>query len=285
MILIADSGSTKTRWVLADKVSGSLQTCTTQGINPFFQTTDEILKTLTSEFDLAGDKIEEVAFYGAGCANAQKNKIVEDALRKFFATGNILVASDLLGAARSLCLHSKGMAAILGTGSNSCLYDGKDIIKNVSPLGFILGDEGSGAVMGRKLVSDVLKNQLPKELIDRFSDFCGQTAAEIMDNVYRKPFPNRYLATFTVFLSKNINEKPLHNLVRASFKEFFERNIRQYSEETEIKTIHFTGSIAWHFNDVLQLAANECGYEIGRVIKDPIEGLLEYHVLQYCPPI
>lgn len=279
MILIADSGSTKTTWVLTNKDTGVLQTCKTQGINPFYQTSDQILSTLQSEFDLDKTKVSEIAFYGAGCANPEKNSIVEKALSSFFKTSNISVSSDLLAAARSLCLRSEGITAILGTGSNSCFYDGNEILKNVSPLGFILGDEGSGAVLGRKLVADVLKNQLPGRIIEKFNEMFGQTAAEILDKVYRKPFPNRYLASFTTFLSKYIEEEPLRNLVKISFKEFFERNIKQYAD-CNIKTVHFTGSIAWHFKEILDEAAKETGYQLGKVIKDPMEGLLEYHLSQ-----
>jgi len=277
MILIADSGSTKTTWVLIDKASGGLLTCKTQGINPFYQNSDNIYNTIETEFSLDITKIEEVSFYGAGCANSQKNAIVKEALEKYFQVEKISVASDLLGAARSLCLRSEGIAAILGTGSNSCLYNGEEILKNVSPLGFVLGDEGSGAVLGKKLLSDVLKNQLPERIINDFFEMFGQTAAEILENVYRKPFPNRYLASFTIFLSKYIEEEPLHNLVRKSFIEFFERNIKQY--ESNIKTINFTGSIAWHFRDILNLAAKDCGYQLGKVVKDPMEGLVEYHCI------
>ncbi len=278
MILVADSGSTKTSWVLADKETGRKLSCKTQGINPFYQNFDEIHTLLDSEFSLEKSKVSEIAFYGAGCANAEKNLIVERALRVFFDIEKISISSDLLGAARSLCKHSSGIVAILGTGSNSCLYDGKDIVKTISPLGFILGDEGSGAVLGRKLVADVLKNQLPEMTISNFYNMFGQTAAQIMENVYRQPFPNRYLASFTIFLSKYIEEEPLLNLVKVSFTEFFERNIKQY-DESSIKTISFTGSIAWHFRDVLGLCAKDCGYQIGSVIKDPVEGLVNYHLV------
>jgi len=276
MILIAESGSTKTTWRLLTKGKTRGNTCLTAGINPYYQSSDDILKTLQQEFTLDHKGSRQVYFYGAGCANPEKSGVVKAALEKYFDLKQIVVESDLLAAAHSLCGHSEGVAAILGTGSNSCYYDGHIIRQHVPPLGFILGDEGSGAVLGRKLVADLLKNQLPDYLQARFLEMFGQTAIEIMEKVYRQPFPNRYLASFTPFLSRYINEEPVFLLVKKSFTEFFVRNIAQYPRARHLP-VHFTGSIAWHFAEVLQEAASDCGFTTGRIIQDPMQGLAEYH--------
>ena len=182
----------------------------------------------------------------------------------------------MLAAARSLCRRAEGVVAILGTGSNSGYYDGSMIRQHVPPLGFILGDEGSGAVMGRQLVSDLLKNQMPEYLQARFLEMFGQTAVDIMEQVYRKPFPNRYLASFTPFLSRYIQEEPVYSLVKNAFLFFFKRNIDQYPRARYLP-VHFTGSIAWHFSAVLKEAARECSYTPGEIIQDPMKGLIEFH--------
>ncbi|HSV77353.1 MAG TPA: hypothetical protein VLH37_10020 [Bacteroidales bacterium] len=250
--------------------------CQTAGINPFFQSADDIYSTLSGEFTLGREGIRKIFFYGAGCANPEKKALLSSVLKNFFEVSSVEVESDLLAAARSLCGHSEGIAAILGTGSNSCYYDGVNIKQHVSPLGFILGDEGSGAVLGRKLVADFLKNQAPEHLQVSFEKTFGQTTAEILESVYRKPFPNRYLASFTPFLSKHISDGFVYQLVKSSFKEFFNRNIAQYPRAQSLP-VHFTGSIAWHFEGVLKEAAHDCGFTIGKIIKDPMLGLIEFH--------
>ncbi len=276
MILLAESGSTKTTWRLLIKGKTRGLSCLTAGINPYFQTSDDIFKTLDQEFSLDRKGIRQIFFYGAGCANPEKSGVVKAALERYFGLEQIEVESDLLAAARSLCGHLEGVAAILGTGSNSCYYDGKNIRQHVPPLGFILGDEGSGAVLGRNLVADLLKNQLPDFLQARFLEMFGQTSIEIMEKVYRQPFPNRYLASFTPFLSRYLKEEPVFLLVKKSFSEFFVRNIAQYPRARHLP-VHFSGSIAWHFAEVLKEAASDCGFTTGKIIQDPIQGLAEYH--------
>ncbi len=276
MILIADSGSTKTTWFVLSKRKSHEKTCQTAGINPFFQSADDILSTLRGEFTLGRQGLKGIYFYGAGCANPEKKAVLSSVLQSYFEIQAVEVESDLLAASRALCGHTEGIAAILGTGSNSCYYDGRVIRQQVSPLGFILGDEGSGAVLGRKLVSDLLKNQMPDYLQARFLEMFGQTSIEIMERVYRKPFPNRYLASFTPFLSRYINEEPVYRLVKTSFLEFFNRNIRQYPRAQNLP-VHFAGSIAWHFSGVLKEAAGECGFVTGKIIQDPMPGLVEFH--------
>ena len=276
MKLIADSGSTKTHWSLIENAS-IIKNIFTKGINPFYQSEDEIALELESNLlpELKGINIEQIFFYGAGCSFPEKKALVINALGRYFNGVSIEVESDLLGAARSLFLENKGIACILGTGSNSCFYDGKEIVENVSPLGFILGDEGSGAVLGKTFIADCLKNQLPAELKDKFLKQYELTPAIILDNVYKQPFPNRFLAKFTPFLLENIEEPTIFNIVFDSFDAFFVRNVMQYSLE-EVN-VGFVGSIAFHFCDTLEIVAYERGIVISEIVQSPMNGLVEYH--------
>ncbi len=276
MEIIADSGSTKTTWSLKDHSSGRISTTQTAGINPFYQDEQTILNMLKNEFKMDFGFVNEIHFYGAGCANPEVNKIVSAALNQFFGCEQIEVESDLLAAARALSQHEPGIVCILGTGSNSCYYNGFRIEKQVSPLGFILGDEGSGAVIGKRLLADILKHQLPEHIIYRFFDYYKTTQAEIMDNIYRQPFPNRYAARFTRFISENPEEPSLKELVAKEFGLFFRRNVLQYPQAAELP-VHFTGSIAWHFQDILNEAAKSHQLRPGKIIQAPMDGLLTYH--------
>ncbi len=274
MILIADSGSTKTTWSLC-RDRNEIKTCTTSGINPFYLEKQEIFYILDEEYSLPKSEIDSIFFYGAGCISPRVSVVVKS-LKEYFGIENIQVATDLLGAARSLCGNGSGIACILGTGSNSCFYDGEKIVHNVSPLGFILGDEGSGAALGRKLVSDILKNQLPREIKDDFFSDYQQTPAEILENVYRKPFPNRYLAQFTVFLAKYIENPVISDLVESSFDGFIERNILQYPE-CKTNKVSFTGSVAYYFKDNLIKIIEKQGLILGEVTQNPMSGLINHH--------
>ncbi len=276
MILIADSGSSKTTWVLLNNAGNVTEQYTTSGINPFFQNEDDIYYSIINELKLSKEQLSSVFFYGAGITNPEKRVIVLQAINRALKPLNIVVESDLLCAARALYGNKPGIAAILGTGSNSCYYDGNKIVQNVSPLGYILGDEGSGAVLGKKLVSDILKKQLPEYLINSFFDEHKILPNEIMDRVYRHPFPNRYLAQYTRFLLNNIHDESIYKLVRGSFIEFFLRNIKQYNQPNNLK-VSFTGSVAWYFSKPLHEAATETGYTIYKIAKDPIDGLIKYH--------
>jgi glucosamine kinase len=280
MMILADSGSTKTNWRIQERPGGIWKSIQTSGINPFYQDEKAICEQLVSEFPYGNCSAAKIYFYGAGCANEKVNEIVRSALNSFFKTDSIEVASDLLAAARALCGEDQGIACILGTGSNSCYYNGNEIEKQVSPLGFILGDEGSGAVLGRKLLADILKNQLPEAVISRFFEFAQCTPDEIMENIYRKPFPNRYAAQFTRFLGEHREIPELSAMVVDEFVRFFRRNVMQY-EESKVLPVHFTGSVAWYFSAELQEAAKRCGLKTGKIIQDPIEGLITYHTLKH----
>ena len=277
MILIADSGSTKTDWRLISEKE-EVKSVSTPGINPFYQTEEEIENQISTLLypELMGFSVKNL--FTVQDVHLKKKQIVKNAISVSFPKAQIEIESDLLAAARGLFLKEKGIACILGTGSNSCFYDGKNIIHNVSPLGFILGDEGSGAVLGKKFAADCLKNQLPEKLKDKFLKQYDLTPAQIIESVYKKPFPNRFLAQFTRFLSENIAEPSIYNIVFDSFTEFFTRNIMQYNNYKDYP-VCFIGSIAYYFKDVLEVAANELDIQIGIIYQSPMPGLIKYHQL------
>ena len=278
MILIADSGSTKTDWCVVE--NGVLvQQIFTKGTNPFFQSEEEISNEIATALlpELKTDEFDAVYFYGAGCGFPDKIEIVHRAISKQLKVkGNVEVATDMLAAARGLCGREAGIACIMGTGSNSCYYDGENIVANVSPLGFILGDEGSGACLGKLMVGDLLKNQMNPELKEKFLKQFNLTPADIIDRVYRKPFPNRFLASLSPFLAQNINEPCVHELVLNSFKAFFKRNIMQYENYQNLK-VNLIGSVAFYYKEVLAEAAEAMGIQLGTIIQSPMEGLIKYH--------
>ncbi|MBP1641168.1 MAG: hypothetical protein H6Q17_2751 [Bacteroidetes bacterium] len=276
MILIADSGSTKTYWSLL-KADGGCNHYYTQGINPFFQTEYEIegFLRMTLLPQLGVDTISEIYFYGAGCATEKQINLMRSAFSKVFSYDILDVDSDLLGAARALCGDEPGIACILGTGSNSCYYNGQAIEKQVSPLGFIIGDEGSGASLGKRLVADCLKNQLPKGIKERFLERFKLTQAQIVENIYSKPFPSRFLASLSLFLIENIEEQALYQIVYDGFTDFFRRNVFQY--DCLNKKVNVVGSIGYHYQDVLSKVADDLSLQLGKIIQAPSEELIKYH--------
>lgn len=276
MILVADSGSTKTEWCLAEN-GKRVKTILTKGINPVFENEEAISQELKVGLmpELKGFTIDEVHFFGAGCAYESVNKIVENAVSSLLNVP-VEVQSDLLCAARALFGKGKGIACIMGTGSNSCYYDGMRIVRNVSPLGFILGDEGSGAVLGKLLVGACLKNQLGAGMEKKFLERFHLTRPEIIDRVYRKPFPNRFLAGLSIFLHENIELPEVRSLVREAFDSFFLRNVMQYPDYHMLK-VSFTGSIAYYYQDILKEVAAGRGLHVGTIVKAPMEGVLAYY--------
>lgn len=279
MILIADCGSTKIDWCLLnnDKVEKQVFTL---GVNAVMLTEEEMRQRFAEQLmpemaEYAG-KIDAVYFYGAGCLAPEVCGNVARAIRSNIPAPVIEVYTDLLAAARALCGRERGIACIMGTGSNSCLYDGTGIASNVSPLGFILGDEGSGAVLGKLFLGDVLKKQLPAEICAAFLEEYDLDLLGIIRRVYREPQANRFLASVTPFLSKNINVPEIHALVLGAFRAFFHRNIHQY-QNYQNHPVNFIGSIAFYFKDVLAEAATAEGCTIGKILKSPMEGLLKFH--------
>lgn len=276
MILIADSGSTKTDWCTVENNEVVLQV-QTKGMNPYFQSEEEIVNEINEQLLplLHNKPISAIHFYGAGCA-FDKIEVMRNALRKSFCfEGEIEVNSDMLGTARALCGREAGIACILGTGSNSCYYDGKEIVENVSPLGFILGDEGSGAVLGKLMVGSLLKNQLTPGLKEEFLNEYQLTPAEIIDKVYRKPFPNRFLASLSPFLAKHLDDDSVQGLVKEAFAAFFRRNVMQYRQEK--CKVHFCGSIAYYYRELLMSVAEELHIGVGNIVHTPMQGLVAYH--------
>ncbi len=278
MILVADCGSTKIDWCLLNNGKVEKQVFTL-GMNAVMLTEEEMRARLAEELapEIAGYPIEEVFFYGAGCISPEVCGNVANAIRANIpGAKNVEVYTDLLAAARALCGHEAGIACIMGTGSNSCYYDGKDICDNVSPLGYILGDEGSGAVLGKYLVGDVLKNQLPADLCEKFLKQFELDRMTIIRRVYKEPQGNRFLASVAPFLIQNIDRKEIHDLVLNAFKAFFVRNIQQYKNYSEL-SVNFIGSIAFYYREVLEEAAAACGCRVGKIIKSPMEGLIKFH--------
>ena len=283
MYLIADSGSTKTDWCLCNQGT-VLQNIQTQGINPYHQSEEAIETVLREELrpqlSLQKGTRLSITFYGSGCANDTACNRIKEALTKVLDTKDVTIHSDLLGAARALCGHQEGIACVLGTGSNSCLYNGKEIIANTPPLGYILGDEGSSAVLGRHLVGNCLKNQLPEALRDEFLTEYELTQEIILEKVYRQPLANRFLASLTPFLSKHREVPEIHQLLVDSFTDFFVRNVKQYRRPW--LPIHFVGSIANVFSAELKEAAESLGMELGTIMRSPMEGLIKYHCSGLC---
>ena len=270
IILTADSGSTKTDWVLTCE-GQQLARISTQGINPFMLSQAEIERILRDELICSAQfaSPQVVHFYGAGCRGAQC-EVVERALRHCMpGLEEVVVGSDLIGAAKALFADADGIACILGTGSNSGLYVGGEIVKNVSPLGYILGDEGSGAVLGRRLVGDVLKRQLPEPVCADFAKQYGMSSDEIINRVYRQPLANRFLASFAPFLHQHRTVAEVHALLIEEFSRFFRRNVDAYARP-DLK-VSFVGSIAYYFEAELREAASACGFKIGTIKKQPLD--------------
>ena len=278
MILIADCGSTKIDWCLIENGKVAKQVFTS-GINALLMSEEQIRQTIADELvpEIKGYEIGSVYYYGAGCLFDDICANVRRAIAANIPSAKTIeVDTDLLAAARALCGKNPGIACIMGTGSNSCYYDGVRIVDNVSPLGYILGDEGSGAVLGKLLVGDVLKNQLPAALCEKFLKKYDLDRQKIIEGVYKKPAANRFLASLSPFLIENIEEPAVHRLVLNAFKAFFVRNIENY-EGYKTMSVSFVGSVAYYYRDVLEEAASSLGIKIGTVIKSPMEGLVKYH--------
>ena len=280
MILIADSGSTKTDWALVGEDGKFVERFASQGINPVHQSEDYIYKVICDVRDSWCDMRRaehsiRVFFYGAGCVEPWSEQ-VRNALSLCFPQAEFLsVSSDLLGAARAVCGHDRGIACILGTGANSCLYDGDRIVKNVPPLGYILGDEGSGAVLGRMFFNAIFKGALSETLRDDYLCTTGITYSDVIERVYRQPLANRFLASTSLFISQHLDCEELRELVKENFRQFFRRNISHY--DSRQLPVGAVGSVAWVYKSLLAEVALEEGYQLGEVCKSPIEGLITFH--------
>jgi N-acetylglucosamine kinase-like BadF-type ATPase len=274
MFLIANSGSTKTIWCLSD--DSDKQYYTTKDINPLFLDEEEITTVLQKELPIPADSVSAVYFYGQGCT-PEKAPIVQTALSKHFEASEVEVYSDLLGAARSLCGNEEGIVCILGTSSNSCYYDGENIKKNVPSMGFILGDEGSGADLGKKFLVNILKKQFSRPVVNEFNTNFSISIPEVMDKVYRQPFPEKFLAQFAPYIAGYVYFAEIKEMVEESFSEFIRKNANQYDKIGEVP-LHFTGNIAWNFRTNLEIVLKNFHLQLGTLTKDPMEGLLSYHL-------
>lgn len=276
MKLIADSGSTKTDWRLVSS-DGKNQSFQTIGFNPYHISNEEILAELNkSDLESIKKEVHEVIFYGSGCSSPFKSNEIKTALQKFFTQATISVSHDLLAAARALCGHEKGMVAILGTGSNTCLFDGENITANVSALGYILGDEGSGAYIGKTFIQALLNKELSQEIEDKFKLQYNITLTDVLDAVYKKPLPNRFLAQFTIFVYENKHQPEISTLIDECFKAFFEKHICKYENYQQYQ-LNIVGSVGYVFKQEIEKIAKNYSVKIGKVIKQPIEELVKFH--------
>ncbi len=277
MILIADSGSTKTDWRLLDG-EREISQVKTKGFNPYYQQFDEMFSEIKLHLVPALDtsSVSTIYFYGAGCSTIIQQKKISDALSLFFSNANIVVQSDMLGAARALCGDQPGIVCILGTGSGSCQYDGQQIAKNIPSLGFVLGDEGSGAWLGKKMVTDYLRGHMPKNTIETINHKLKIDKETILEHVNHKPMPSKYLAGFAEFISENADQTYFYKLMFDSFTTFAKNYIMRYPYYGK-SNCHFIGSVAFHNREILNSVARYNGFEIGNIIKSPIEGLTLYH--------
>ena len=273
--LIAESSTTRTEWSLIED-GEVLEHAYTVGLNPFFMSRREISHSIRLELppEFFKRRWSHVYFYGAGCSGPEKNKIIESSLVAQFKTP-VTVMSDLLGAARGLLVREAGLACILGTGSNSCLYDGKEIVKNVPALGFILGDEGSGAALGRVFLGDALKGLAPHELTEAFFDKYKVTRAEVLDAVLNNPAATRNLRAYSFFLSEHLDSPYVHDLIAGEFRRFFERNVAQY--DYKAYPVNFVGPIATTYSEILLEVANDFGATVRKIVLSSMPGLVAYH--------
>ncbi len=275
MKLIAESSTTRTDWALVEGAE-IVEHAYTTGLNPYFQSRREISHSIRLELPevFFRRKLEHVYFYGAGCANTEKCKIMESSLVAQFKTP-VTVESDLLGAARGLLVREPGLACILSTGSNSCLYNGLEIEKTVAPLGFILGDEGSGAYMGKRMIADMLKGLAPRDLTEAFFEKNNVTPNMLLDEVYSNKLPSKLLSQYSVFLRENLDNSYCYRLVYNAFMEFFTRNIISY-DYTGIP-LSFVGSVCVMYQPILLKVASDFGVQIKKIIRNSMPGLVAYH--------
>jgi N-acetylglucosamine kinase-like BadF-type ATPase len=279
MIIIADGGSTKTNWCLVTD-DGKKIYFNTEGYNPYFSSTSYIIQSLKANLptDLQVDKITEVNYYGAGCSVEDKVKIVEAAMQAVFTTARIFVGHDLLAAARAVLGDKEGFAAILGTGTNSCIYDGKNITHNIDSLAYILGDEGSGCYIGKKLLGDYVRGYMPEAIRANFWETYKLTPDDVIDNVYTKPLANRFCAGFSKFVyDNNVHMEYTHNLVKSAFDDFFKNLVTHYPNYKQY-TFNCIGSVGYSFRNVLEEVVTENGMTMGNIIRSPIDNLVKFHL-------
>ncbi len=276
MILIADSGATKTSWALLSE-DGTI-THNTAGFNPYYMPPETIQNILSNELnpEISGAAVGKVYYYGSGCSTENNCAIVSSAIKDLFPDAEIEVQHDLLAAARALLGRNEGIACILGTGANSCSYDGQHITANVPSLGYMFGDEGSGAYIGRKFLTAYLKKYLAKEILDAFDTEFNYSLEDILKSVYNEGNPSTYMASFTRFLANHEHHDDIREILFSSFNEFFTESVSKYNRYKQIP-VSFVGSVAYYFRHILNEAAWKHGISIGRIEQAPMEGLIRFH--------
>jgi len=277
MELIVDSGSTKTVWALIehDTVKKTIQTT---GLNPYFHTSETVKSVLKNELVpfLIVKFISGIHFYGAGCSTEKNNRMLKDVLSGIFYKADINIYHDILGAAHALFRKEQGIAGILGTGCNSCFYDGDEIFVKVPSLGYLFGDEGAGSYMGKTFMEKYLKKKLPAEIEKAFDDKYAFSLEDILNALYNRPFPNRFLASFSEFIEPLQHHPFLHGLIKSSFDAFFEEHILKY-ENCHGVPVSFTGSIAYFYKEILMESAKDHEINVGTILQSPLEGLIRFH--------
>lgn len=275
MILVADSGSSKTDW----RAYGSNQTLSfdTQGINPYFVNAQDVVKILSKNKDLAkyAEEIKEVYFFGSGCSSPDKHEVISNGLSAFFTKAFISVDNDLIGSAYATCGNNEGLNCILGTGSNISYFDGKEVHKSNHGLGYVLGDEGSGTYFGKKVLVAYLYQNMPEDLRAEFEKTFEVDKITVIQNIYHKPFPNTYLATFSRFMINHKSHPFIQNILHHGFQEFVDTNIMSYSNYKKLDC-HFVGSIAFYYQDELRAVCAKNNIKVGKILQKPIEGIFEY---------
>ncbi|MDB5133484.1 MAG: N-acetylglucosamine kinase [Mucilaginibacter sp.] len=279
MIIIADGGSTKTNWCLVTE-EGKKVYFNTEGYNPYFSSTAYIVQSLMENLpsDLEKNEITEVNYYGAGCSTDEMRKIVSDAMKAVFTKARVYIGHDLLAAARALLGTSEGFAAILGTGTNTCIYNGREVVNNIDSGAYILGDEGSGCYIGKKLLTDYLRGYMPEPVRKLFWETFKLTPDDVNEQVYTQPRANRFCASFSKFVyDNNVHIEYSRNLVRTSFEDFF-RNLVTHYPNYQKYTFNCIGSVGYNFRNVLEEIVTENGMVVGNIIRSPIDNLVKYHL-------
>lgn len=276
MILIADSGSTKTDWRLIDE-KGSIKPFECKGLNPYFNTVSIVKDAVKQTFEgIERQKIKTIYFYGSGCSTEESKGIVYDGIKQVFEDAEVNVWHDLLGSARASCGKNPGLAAILGTGSNCCVYDGSEIVKSKPSGGYILGDEGGGVSLGKRLLKTYIEKELPLDLIEAFDKRYGFTHEDILENIYKKPYPNRYMAQFSRFMYHHREHHFIATLIKEELSSFFTQQVLCYEEAQEIP-LNLVGSIAFYYHEFIRSIADEKGVRVGTILEKPISGLTLFH--------
>ncbi|OEK05958.1 N-acetylglucosamine kinase [Roseivirga misakiensis] len=274
-ILIADSGFTKTDWrVIDDK--GDISQAKTEGINPYYQSEEEILREIQNLHNQVPEKIDRIHYYGTGCSSAHNREKIAKLLKRYYPHAEIEVNHDLLAAARSLCGEQPGIACIIGTGTNSCSYDGQNIEDNVPSLGWAVADEGGGTYLGKTMLTDYYRKDIPEHLRKTFKEEFELTRDGFLNKMYQEPMPGRFLASFAKFIGKHINDPYMYNLVAHGFDLFLTKNVLKYKDCKDLP-VHFTGSVAYYFGDILRNVAQEKGLHIKHITQQPIAGLTLFH--------